>query len=107
MPRPSSRSSSTASRGHISTSRERPGVRTTATTSARERRAGESGCWSSSRARSADRSPMDFDLNREQKLIQQTVRDFARAEIAPAAEELDREHRFPYEIVAKLGELGL
>jgi short/branched chain acyl-CoA dehydrogenase len=50
---------------------------------------------------------MDFDLSREQKLIQETVRDFARAEVAPVAEELDREHRFPYEIVAKLGELGL
>jgi short/branched chain acyl-CoA dehydrogenase len=50
---------------------------------------------------------MDFDLSREQRLIQQTVRDFARAEIAPVAEELDREHRFPYEIVAKLGGLGL
>src|SRR6059058_3900306 len=50
---------------------------------------------------------MDFELNREQKLIQETVRDFARSEVAPVAEELDREHRFPYEIVAKLGELGL
>jgi short-chain 2-methylacyl-CoA dehydrogenase len=50
---------------------------------------------------------MDFDLSREQRLIQETVRDFARAEIAPVAEELDREKRFPYEIVAKLGELGL
>jgi short/branched chain acyl-CoA dehydrogenase len=50
---------------------------------------------------------LDFDLSREQKLIQQTVRDFARQEIAPVAEELDREKRFPYEIVAKLGELGL
>jgi short/branched chain acyl-CoA dehydrogenase len=50
---------------------------------------------------------MDFDLSREQELIRQTVRDFARAEIAPVAEELDREHRFPYEIVARLGELGL
>jgi short-chain 2-methylacyl-CoA dehydrogenase len=50
---------------------------------------------------------MDFELSREQKLIQQTVRDFARAEVAPVAEELDRDHRFPYEIVAKLGELGL
>jgi short/branched chain acyl-CoA dehydrogenase len=50
---------------------------------------------------------MDFDLSREQKLIQETVRDFARSEVAPVAEELDREHRFPYEIVAKLGELGL
>jgi short/branched chain acyl-CoA dehydrogenase len=50
---------------------------------------------------------MDFDLSPEQKLIQETVRKFARAEVAPVAEELDREHRFPYEIVAKLGELGL
>jgi short/branched chain acyl-CoA dehydrogenase len=50
---------------------------------------------------------MDFDLSREQKLIQETVREFARAEVAPVAGELDREHRFPYEIVAKLGELGL
>src|SRR3989441_11271709 len=50
---------------------------------------------------------MDFDLNQEQKLIQSTVRDFAQAEIAPVAEQLDREKRFPYEIVAKLGELGL
>jgi short/branched chain acyl-CoA dehydrogenase len=50
---------------------------------------------------------MDFDLNREQALIQSTVREFAQAEIAPVAEELDREKRFPYEIVAKLGELGL
>jgi short-chain 2-methylacyl-CoA dehydrogenase len=50
---------------------------------------------------------MDFDLSQEQRLIQSTVRDFAQSEIAPVAEELDREKRFPYEIVAKLGELGL
>ncbi len=50
---------------------------------------------------------MDFDLSNEHRLIQNTVRDFAQQEVAPAAEELDREKRFPYEIVAKLGELGL
>jgi short/branched chain acyl-CoA dehydrogenase len=50
---------------------------------------------------------VDFELSSEQRLIQQTVRDFARAEIAPVAEELDRTKTFPYEIVAKLGELGL
>jgi short/branched chain acyl-CoA dehydrogenase len=50
---------------------------------------------------------VDFDLSAEQKLVQSTVRDFARQEVAPVAEELDREKRFPYEIVAKLGELGL
>jgi len=50
---------------------------------------------------------VDFDLSPEQRLIQSTVRDFARREVAPVAEELDREKRFPYEVVAQLGKLGL
>ena len=50
---------------------------------------------------------MNFDLSDEQKAIQALCRDFAREVVAPAAEELDREARFPYEIVAKLAELGL
>jgi len=50
---------------------------------------------------------MDFDLTDEQRLLRDTVRDFARNEVAPAAEELDRTKSFPYEIVAKMGELGL
>jgi short-chain 2-methylacyl-CoA dehydrogenase len=50
---------------------------------------------------------MDFDLTDEQRAIQSLVRDFAEGEVRPVAEELDREKRFPYEIVAKLGELGL
>jgi short-chain 2-methylacyl-CoA dehydrogenase len=50
---------------------------------------------------------MLFDLSDDHRLIQETVRDFARNEVAPVAEELDREKRFPYEIVRKLGELGL
>jgi short-chain 2-methylacyl-CoA dehydrogenase len=50
---------------------------------------------------------MNFDLSDEHNLIQRTVRDFATQEVAPVAEELDREKRFPYELVAKLGELGL
>jgi short/branched chain acyl-CoA dehydrogenase len=50
---------------------------------------------------------MLFDLSDDHRLIQETVRDFARNEVAPVAEELDREKRFPYEIVTKLGELGL
>jgi short-chain 2-methylacyl-CoA dehydrogenase len=48
-----------------------------------------------------------FDLTDEQRAIQRLVRDFAQGEVKPLAEELDREKRFPYEIVAKLGELGL
>jgi alkylation response protein AidB-like acyl-CoA dehydrogenase len=50
---------------------------------------------------------MDFNLGDEHRLIQRTVREFATQEVAPVAEELDREKRFPYEIVAKLGELNL
>jgi short/branched chain acyl-CoA dehydrogenase len=50
---------------------------------------------------------MLFDLSDDHRLIQETVRDFARNEVAPVAEELDRDKRFPYEIVEKLGELGL
>jgi short/branched chain acyl-CoA dehydrogenase len=50
---------------------------------------------------------VDFDLTDEQLSIQRLARDFAQQEVKPIAEELDREKRFPYEIVAKLGELGL
>jgi short/branched chain acyl-CoA dehydrogenase len=50
---------------------------------------------------------MNFDLNDEQRLLRETVRDFARSEVAPVAEELDRTKAFPYEIVAKMGELDL
>src|SRR3712207_1784367 len=50
---------------------------------------------------------MDFDLSDDHELIRRTVREFAEGEVKPVAEELDREKRFPYEIVAKLGELGL
>ncbi len=50
---------------------------------------------------------MDFGLTDTQRLLRDTVRDFARQEIRPVAEELDRTKAFPYEIVAKLGELGL
>src|SRR5512144_2973223 len=49
---------------------------------------------------------MHFDLPDDDRLLQQTVRDFAVQEIAPVAEELDRDKRFPYEIVRKMGELG-
>jgi alkylation response protein AidB-like acyl-CoA dehydrogenase len=50
---------------------------------------------------------MDFDLTDEQQNIRNLVRDFAQNEVKPVAEELDREKRFPYELVAKMGELGL
>jgi short/branched chain acyl-CoA dehydrogenase len=49
---------------------------------------------------------MHFDLPDEAELLRRTVRDFAEQEVAPVAEELDREKRFPYALVAKMGELG-
>src|SRR5919201_2141417 len=50
---------------------------------------------------------MDFDLPPDHELIRRTVRDFAAQEVAPVAEELDRTKSFPYEIVRKMGDLGL
>jgi alkylation response protein AidB-like acyl-CoA dehydrogenase len=50
---------------------------------------------------------VDFDLTEEQELVRATVREFARARVAPVAAELDRESRFPYDLVAELAELGL
>jgi alkylation response protein AidB-like acyl-CoA dehydrogenase len=50
---------------------------------------------------------VDLDLAPEHELIRETVRAFARERVAPLAQELDRESRFPYELVRELGELGL
>jgi short-chain 2-methylacyl-CoA dehydrogenase len=50
---------------------------------------------------------MDFALTAEQLAIRDTCRDFAREVIAPAAEELDRNHAFGYDVVRQMGELGL
>jgi short-chain 2-methylacyl-CoA dehydrogenase len=50
---------------------------------------------------------VNLDLTPEHELLRQTVRDFAERRVAPVAEELDRESRFPYELVAEMGELGL
>jgi butyryl-CoA dehydrogenase len=50
---------------------------------------------------------MDFDLTQEQQAIRDTCRDFAREVVAPAAEDLDRHHKFGYDIVRQMGELGL
>jgi len=50
---------------------------------------------------------VNFELTDEQQLIRDTVREFALTRVAPVAEELDREARFPYELVAEMAELGL
>jgi alkylation response protein AidB-like acyl-CoA dehydrogenase len=50
---------------------------------------------------------MDFELSPEQREIQTLTRDFVRAEVEPYAGDWDREHHFPREVFAKLGEIGL
>jgi short/branched chain acyl-CoA dehydrogenase len=50
---------------------------------------------------------VDFQLTPEQQAVRELCRDFAREVVAPAAEELDREHKFGYDIVRRMGELGL
>lgn len=49
---------------------------------------------------------MDLSLTEEQRLVQKTAADFARNEVAPLAAELDRSHRHPKELVARMAELG-
>ena len=50
---------------------------------------------------------MNFDLTREQELIQQMVREFAINEVKPIASEIDESEEFPMENVKKMGELGM
>jgi alkylation response protein AidB-like acyl-CoA dehydrogenase len=50
---------------------------------------------------------VDFDLSDEQESFRRVVRDFAESEIAPYAEQWDRDHTFPLATVRAMGELGL
>jgi butyryl-CoA dehydrogenase len=50
---------------------------------------------------------MDFTLNEEQIAIRDTCREFAQQEIKPRAEEMDATGKFPYDLMRKMGELGL
>ncbi|MCQ4636998.1 acyl-CoA dehydrogenase [Anaerovorax odorimutans] len=50
---------------------------------------------------------MEFTYSREQQMVKKMIKEFAETEIAPIAEELDAEAKYPYETVAKLGKLGV
>ena len=50
---------------------------------------------------------MNFDLTEEQKLLKQTIRDFAETQITPGAAERDEAARFPTELIPQMAELGL
>ena len=50
---------------------------------------------------------LDFQLGQEVDALRDTVRDFAQAEIAPRAAEIDRSDQFPMDLWRKMGALGL
>jgi len=50
---------------------------------------------------------MNFDLSEDQVRIRDAVREFAEGEIAPGVAERERAERFPHEVLAKLGEMGI
>ena len=50
---------------------------------------------------------MNFELNENQKMIAQMVRDFAEKEITPFFKKWDEEEIFPVDAMKKMGELGL
>ncbi len=50
---------------------------------------------------------MDFDLDAPHRLLRDTVRSFAEAEIAPVAADLDEREEFSVELTRKMGELGM
>lgn len=50
---------------------------------------------------------MNFQETKEQEFVRKMVRDFAESEVEPIAADIDKEHRFPTETVAKMGKLGL
>ena len=50
---------------------------------------------------------MDFELTDEQELIREAVREFAETEVAPIAAEIDRDHRFPHELLPKMADLNI
>ncbi|PRR82734.1 acyl-CoA dehydrogenase [Clostridium vincentii] len=50
---------------------------------------------------------MNFELTREQQLVQQMVREFAINEVKPIAAEIDETERFPMENVEKMAKLGI
>ena len=50
---------------------------------------------------------MDFDLSPEQVALRDQVAAFAKDEVAPLAETLDRECRFPTELYRKVGGMGI
>ena len=49
---------------------------------------------------------MNFELSDEQKLVQETAREFAEQRIAPLVDQIEREHKIPQELIDEMGEMG-
>jgi alkylation response protein AidB-like acyl-CoA dehydrogenase len=49
---------------------------------------------------------MDFDLNEQEKMLQNLARDFAEREVAPRAAEIDRTAEFPRDLAKEIGKKG-
>jgi len=50
---------------------------------------------------------INFDLSEEQRLLEQSIREWATREVAPGIHDLDREHRFDKRVFPQMAELGL
>ena len=50
---------------------------------------------------------MEFSYSREQQMVKKMLKEFAENEIEPISAEIDEKAEYPYETVAKLGELGV
>src|SRR5207237_2292575 len=50
---------------------------------------------------------LDFDLTEEQRLLEQSVREWGAREVAPRIKDLDREHKFDRNIFPQMADLGL
>ena len=50
---------------------------------------------------------MDFELTEEQRLLEQSVREWGAKAVAPKIRDLDREHRFDRNILPQMADLGL
>ncbi|MDQ0352609.1 alkylation response protein AidB-like acyl-CoA dehydrogenase [Alkalibacillus filiformis] len=50
---------------------------------------------------------MNLQLTEEQEMMRKMVRDFAQNEVAPEVERMEKEDRFPEELIQKMSELGL
>ena len=57
--------------------------------------------------KSADYYSLDDLFSDEEKAIRNTVRDFVNKEVLPIIEKYNQEMKFPFQLIPKMGELGI